>query len=317
MTAYALAVLAACANAVANVLQRRADRDQPPDLAMRPRLLLVLLRHPVWLAGMGLTIASFLLMATALGLGRLSAIQPIVVIELPLTLVGAAVIFGARMTRRDWLASGAVTLGVAGLVGFLAPDGGSGGRASGLEWVLASSAAGAVVAVLVVAAVTRTETGVDARRPALLGVAAGVSFAASAAYMKGMTAAYDRGIVGILGAWQTYAMVVAGVVGIFLIQNAYQSGPLLVAQPGITLTDPTVAIVWGVIVFGEHTRGGVFLLLAALSALVLAGGTVLLARSPLLTVSEPQPRPERRVDIPVGVKRRPPVEAPPALRVHE
>jgi drug/metabolite transporter (DMT)-like permease len=68
----------------------------------------------------------------------------------------------------------------------------------------------------------------------------------------------------------------------FLMQNAVHAGRLIVAQPGITLADPVVAIVWGVVVFRESVQTGPLLAGALCSAALLAGGAVVLARSPLL-----------------------------------
>jgi hypothetical protein len=279
---YVLAVLAAGANATANVLQRKANRQEPPELSMSPRLLAGLVRRPVWLAGFGAVVASFLLMAAALGMGRLAAVQPIVVLELPLTLWGAARVLGSDLGWREWVPAGAMTTGLAGLVAFLAPQGGNHGKAGGLSWIVASAATIGLVAAAVAGGLVGTEPGRGARRPALLGAATGMTFGLTAAYMKGMTAGFSHGVVGVLGSWQTYAMAVSGLGGMFLMQNSLHSGRLLVAQPGITLADPAVAIIWGAAVFHERTHGGIELALAVVSGAVMAGATVALAHSPLL-----------------------------------
>src|SRR4051812_20901230 len=78
---YLLSVLAACANAVSSVLQRKANRDLPPELSLRPKLIVELARRPVWLAGVAGIIAGFLLQAAALGQGELSVVEPILVCD--------------------------------------------------------------------------------------------------------------------------------------------------------------------------------------------------------------------------------------------
>jgi drug/metabolite transporter (DMT)-like permease len=273
-----LAVLAAAANAASNVLQRKANREQPPELSMSPRLLVELARRPVWLAGIVLVVASFLLMAAALDMGRLSAIQPILVLELPMTLLAGSFVFGSPLRSREWLSAGAMTLGLAGLIAFLAPAGGSHGRASGAMWLVSS----ALTLGAVLGCVLLSYTGGPGRRPAMLGVAAGIAFGLTAAYMKGMTASFHDGIAGIVTTWQTYAVAVAGVGAMFLMQNALHAGRLLAAQPGLTLADPGVAMVWGMLVFKETVRGGAWLAPSVVSGLLLAAGAIALARSPLL-----------------------------------
>jgi hypothetical protein len=100
---------------------------------------------------------------------------------------------------------------------------------------------------------------------------------------KGMTAQFAAGgILGILTTWQLYAAGVAGLFATWLLQNAHHAGRLAAAQPGITLADPLLATVWGVAVFGEQVRGGVYLALAVLPLLLLVAGAALLSRSPVL-----------------------------------
>ncbi|MDT7773710.1 MAG: hypothetical protein QOC67_2634, partial [Pseudonocardiales bacterium] len=43
-----------------------------------------------------------------------------------------------------------------------------------------------------------------------------------------------------------------------------------------------VAIIWGIVVFGERARGGFWLVGTVSGAVLIGVGTVLLARSPLL-----------------------------------
>ena len=98
--------------------------------------------------------------------------------------------------------------------------------------------------------------------------------------------------------WQLYAMVATGALGMFLVQSALNAGRLIAAQPGLTLSDPIISILWGVLAFHEKVRGGLFpLLFASLSTLLLAGAVFALARSPLLSEEgqqEGSPRPGRR-----------------------
>jgi hypothetical protein len=85
----------------------------------------------------------------------------------------------------------------------------------------------------------------------------------------------------VFSSWQLYACAVTGILSTWLLENAYQAGPLTAAQPGITLMDPLAATTWGVAVFGEQIRGGWALGLAAAVAAV-AAGAFFLVRSPRL-----------------------------------
>lgn len=277
IVSYGVAVLAAASNAASNVLQRKADRDKPSELSLSPKLMVELVKDKVWLAGLVTVTLSFVLTAVALSGGQLAAVQPIIVLELPMTLIGASLVFHAGLHRREWAASLAMTLGLVGLVYFLSPKGGH-AAAVWYVWLIGLGAAVAIVVVLVAIGRTRPPAG----KAAIFGVATGLSFGITAVLMKAMTARYSHGITGILTAWETYLMIASGIVGMFLMQNALQAGRLVAAQPGITLIDPLTAVLWGTLVFGEQARGGFYLLLAAISGLLVGVGAVFLARSPLL-----------------------------------
>jgi hypothetical protein len=79
-----------------------------------------------------------------------------------------------------------------------------------------------------------------------------------------------------------YAAVAAGITAGWLVQNAYHAGRLAASQPGITLADPAVSTAWGIVVFGEQVRGGLFLALTLVPLAALVGSVFLLSRSPVL-----------------------------------
>ncbi|MFC5994139.1 hypothetical protein ACFQE5_07940 [Pseudonocardia hispaniensis] len=63
---------------------------------------------------------------------------------------------------------------------------------------------------------------------------------------------------------------------------ALSAGNLVASQPGFTLTNPLVSVAWGLAVFGEHGRGGFFLVGTLMGAGLIGVGTMMLARSDLL-----------------------------------
>lgn len=289
MLTYLLAVLAACANATSSVLQRSANREAP-ERRLGWQLVKGLLQRPVWLAGVGALTAGFLLQAAALSRGALAVVEPILVIELPVSLLLASAVFRGRLRWRDWASIAAITVGLAGLLYSLAPAGEADAHVNGRMWAVAISVNLGLIALLALGAAG----GGCTRRAALLGVAAGAGFGLAAALMKAMTYTFAGGVEGVLLAWQTYAMIAAGLLGMFLLQGAFNAGSLVAAQPGVTATDPIVSILWGTVVFGETVRGGLYLLLAAAAVGLIAAGVAELARSPLVTSGPPVPAPPPR-----------------------
>lgn len=275
----ALALVAACSNATSNVLQRMANREETGVRTLSLKLVKDLLRNPLWFAGVGAVMLSFVLQASALRYGPLALVEPLIVAELPLTFVGAALFLHAPLGRREWAAAVVMAGGLGALVWFLDPHGGQAASVSPVKWVVGLGlCVGAVVAL--VAAGVRTSGN---RRAALYGVATGIEFGITAALMKGAVGSLSRGPVAVLSAWETYAMVAAGIGGMFLLQNALQAGKIVAAQPGITLLDPFVAIMWGIFAFGEQPApGAVHLGLAVGGGVVMVAGALLLSRSPVL-----------------------------------
>lgn len=276
---FLFAVLAACSNATSNVLQRMANREEPEERSLSLTLIWDLIRRKDWLAGFSATVASFVLQGAALRFGALAAVQPIIVLELPLTLIGSSLVLGAVLHRREWTSIVMMTAGVAGLVAFLQPKAVGHVSVSPLVWALALGLSMAVIAGLVLAGVTLK----GAAKAAVFGAATGLQFGVTAALMKAVTERLSGGIVALLTGWQTYAMIASGIAGMYLMQNALHAGRLVAGQPGITLLDPVASILWGILVFGEQVAEGPLLVLAAAGAGLMAAGAFVLSRSELLS----------------------------------
>jgi drug/metabolite transporter (DMT)-like permease len=224
---YALAFLAALVNAVGDVLNRKASREAPANLAFRFRLFADLLHRPAWLTAASLMLASFVLSAAALGTGQLASVQLIVILELPLALIGSVVFLGGRLPFNEWAAICAMTAGVVGLLVLLDPRPGPSNAVSPAIWLLGSAAnAGVVVGLYLAAKAQRGAAG----RAALLGLASGFGYGLTAAYTKGMAAHFTAGGVGgVLSSWQLYAAGAAGLTSTWLLQNAYHAAALPLA----------------------------------------------------------------------------------------
>jgi drug/metabolite transporter (DMT)-like permease len=176
----------------------------------------------------------------------------------------------------------------------LSPRGGSAADIRWYAWVSGISLNLAVIAALV-AWGRRGPAGGGPRsrqssvlQAAVLSVATGAGFGMTAALIKAVTTAFSRGLPVLLSSWELYAMIVVGIGAMFLLQSALNAGPLVAAQPGLTLTDPIVSILWGVLVFHERVRSGWFLILTVLGGLVMIIAVLVLARSPLLSKTSEQ-----------------------------
>ncbi|MER6600155.1 DMT family transporter [Streptomyces parvus] len=277
MISVLFAVLTALSNGSASVLQRRAAMEVPDSEAMRLSLMTRLVRQKVWLAGIGLVIVAAVCQAIALATGPIAVVQPIFVIELPLTLLVAGLVMRVRADAAVWSGVAAVTAGLALGMAAAAPVEGR-DTVEDFAWIPALLVTGVFEAGLIVAAL-RTRGNA---RAALLGLAAACGYALTAALMKdAMANLDDGGVVALLASWQLYATAAAGVGALFLLQNALQAGSLVAVQPMLTLGDALISILYGVTLFDEELRTGWWLLPELVALALIATGCVRLARTPL------------------------------------
>ncbi|MGI5200763.1 DMT family transporter [Spirillospora sp. CA-108201] len=277
MIAVILSLLGGAANALASVLQRRAARAAPEDDAFKPSLILDLLREPLWIGGVGALIAAFVLQAAALSMAGLALVQPLLASELPFTMIFIAWFPPRGLRQVPWTGVGVLTVGLAALLIAAAPSEGLGVPGPG-EWIIATAATVGCAAALVAAAWSIR----GPARGVLLGVTTSLGFALTAAFMRTATRDFSDGIAAVLTSWELYAMAAAGVVSLYLLQNALQSGSLVAVQPALTVTDPAASILLGVGLFEESIRTGLWIIAEILGIVLILVGSAVIARSPLL-----------------------------------
>jgi glucose uptake protein GlcU len=100
-------------------------------------------------------------------------------------------------------------------------------------------------------------------------------------------------------------MVATGALGMFLTQSALNARQLIAAQPGLTLSDPLISVLWGVLAFHEQVRQGWYILGDVACAGAIVAGVIMLAHSPLLDDSAGDE--ESAAGPPRGVRRQPSV----------
>ncbi len=272
------ALLTAGSNACAAVLQRKVAAQVPPERSMHVSLIADLIRRRVWLAGIGMVIVAAVAQAAALATGPIALVQPIFIIELPVTLVLAALANHNREALRElpWIAILVTTIALgAGLA--IAQPSGAIESAQTTSWIIALVVTGMFEAVLISSAMgTKGEP-----RAALLGLAAACGYAFTAALMKNAMADLNEGAVQFFTNWHIYGTAVVGVGSLFLLQNALQAGSLVASQPMLTVGDALISISYGVTLYSETLRAGWWLVpqVIALAAIIL--GCVQIAKSPL------------------------------------
>lgn len=276
MLSLLVALLAAAANAVSSVLQRKGAMETPPERQSGLRVVVAQLHHPAFFGGFALLVVGFLCQATALSLGSLAVVQPVLAAELPITLLVASRIFRRALHRREWIAIAAMAGGLAAALVAARPTPGNRNPAD----VPLAIGCGSACAFLAIIAVVGWQLR-GSPRAALLGITSGGLFGVTASLMTTVTVRAQAGAATLFTSWQLYAMAAAGLAALIVLQQAYGAGVLNASQPGVTIADPIIAVILGVTIFGEQLRLGWLLPveIAAVGAIVF--GAIEMSRSPL------------------------------------
>jgi drug/metabolite transporter (DMT)-like permease len=269
-----LALVSALMFALATVLQQKAGFAAPSPGASSG-LLLRMARRPVWVAGIACDALGFVAQAAALGVGRLVVVQPLLVASVVFALPLGVRLTGQRVHRIDVAAAALVVAALVAFVVIASPSGGRGEAPTG-PWLVAMVVCAGVCVPLGLLA----RSGPTPRRAALLGGAAGILFALSAALTKAVVDELHSGLVHLLASWELYALAAVGYVSMTLNQLALNTGALAATLAASTALDPIASVVLGLALFHESPRSGGLQVVGTLVALAAAlAGMVVLARA--------------------------------------
>ncbi len=281
MWVYILSLTAALLVGGASVLQQRAAAQAPPEHNLSPKLLVWLAQRPLWLAGVASSVLGNLVFALAVGIGSVAVAEALLTARLLFALPLAAAWGRHTVPGRDWAGAVAIT---AGLIGFLfaaRPEEGDPANVPVQNWIIGGGAIAAFVVTLTAVARRLGPT----RRAPLLAAGAGALFGMQASLTRAAIAVLTTsGVVGLLATWQGYSVVAAAVLGMLLIQSAYELAPLPASYPALVSTELLAGIAVGVGVLGGGLRLAPLPLAVTLVCLLaMVAGIYVLTTSPLVT----------------------------------
>jgi drug/metabolite transporter (DMT)-like permease len=288
------ALLAAALFAVATALQHRSAGLVTVADSRGGGFVSRSLRHPLWIVGSAANLAGLALHAWALRDGPLTLVQPVLVIGVIFTLPLRQVLEHRRPGRAEIGWAVALTLGLAVFLVLATPADGPAQAADPGPMVLCAVAIALAIPGCLVAGRRRTA----ATGAMMLGTAAGLLFAVTAALLKETTKVLGHGAAALFTAWPLYALVVVGGAGLLLSQSAYRAGPLSASLPAITAVNPVVNVVIGVAVFDEPFRTAPGYLLGEVLGLALMA-----AAAVGLTRSAPDARADRSAERPPSTRK--------------
>lgn len=279
MVTVLLALCAAFAFGASIALQQRDAARIPYAYALRSALLARLMRQPVWLAGLAASGTGLVLQTLALRKGALVVVQPVMTATLAFAFAFIALTRRARPHLSECAAVAAVLTGLGIFLALAAPRGESTADARSAAWWALGAAVAAVTCIAAVISLRH----VGANRAACLGLAAGVSNGFVAVLTKTVAGELHHGTRLLLN-WPLWALAVAGVPAVLLVQTAYQAGHLRVSLPIIAVVEPVLACAVGLALFHEHVSVDGARTFGILAATLLCGaGLVRLAHNPWIS----------------------------------
>jgi hypothetical protein len=277
-----LALCAALASAIGNVIRQRSAQEVTEKSVGHLTLFGMLLRDKRWwLGGVG-DIASYFLLAAALGKGSVLLVMSLQVTALLFALPVYARLTRHQVTRQEWMWAILLAVALAIVIAVGQPMGGQ-EQASPQTWLVVALVMGPPLALCLLGARIWSD------RPAaavLLAAAAGSLLAVFAVLMKGVIDIVEHGASQLWHTPTLYAWVFCGVAGMIIHQSAYRAGALTASFPTIIAAKPVVGGVLGVTVLEETVRAdGTELFALATAVVVVIGATVGLARGEAATVA--------------------------------
>jgi drug/metabolite transporter (DMT)-like permease len=233
------------------------------------RLVLV----PVWLLGTVIMLLGYGTQGAALDRGKLVVVQPLLVTTIVWALPFGYWLTSQHVTRRQVIGAAVVVLGLAMFVLVGDPDAGvDSADTQGL--VIAMLAISAIVAGLCLWLHTKSS---PALRAAVFGVCAGLFFGLSASFSKPVINDLHVSIGEAAGDWRTWALLGFGFIAFVIQQLSLATGQLAPAMAAVSVSNPAVSVILGILLFEERLTRPPWHVLVALAALLAAlGGAVLI-----------------------------------------
>ncbi len=277
--------------AAGSSLQHRSAESAPSS--SKVGMLATLARRPGWLIGALLCAVAFGLHATALRLGDLSLVQPVILSGIVFTVVARAALDRRPPSRAELVWAGLTWAGLALFIAMLRP-----GPPREIETTTALAMVGVGLVLVVSLIVLARITDRPLARGMMLGAGAGILFGLVAGLLKLSTMEADRGLVHLVTQWPPWALLAVGAWAVLLNQRAYQATRLSVSMPVLNIFQLLVALAFGFIVFDERLFSSPARLAAELVGLVAMGlgVTKLASRAADQPDQRDEPEPDEQAD---------------------
>lgn len=292
-----LALGAAFFIAVGDVMHQRTAHEVTDDEVGHVELFRRLLGDRVWWLGSLVAAVGFGLQAAALGFGSVLLVQALLVTSLLFALPINARLGRHRVSKFEWAWAVLLAAAVVVIVTVGNPTEGQ-SRASFETWLVVVAVLGPAMVACVIGA--RVFSGPISA--VLLAMVSGALWGVFAVLVKAVVDRVDfgswDGLLVLIRTPELYAVALVAIAGTAWQQSSFRAGALTASLPTMTVTEPVVGSVLGVVILGETLQpgnaGDVTLIVAFIVMIV---ATVALARGEASQVDRGQagaPEPVRQ-----------------------
>jgi hypothetical protein len=258
LIAVVTALAAALFLGISAVADQRSTKRVKSEKALSPRILLDLVRQPLWVAAVGANIVGFALQVVALSFGSLALVQPLLVCDLIFAVLISRYLLRRSNTpppagrRGDLAVFTGVAATAVGVAGFLAIGQPSGGSTQASFSILPPLV---ILIVVLVGGCLAVASRYSSVRPLALALGCGVCYGVAAFAIKLVTSDFGHGLSGLFSNWPIYILLVVGPVGYLLNQDAFQQGTFLAPVQAIsTAADPVLSLALGIVWLDVRVR---------------------------------------------------------------
>lgn len=259
--AVGLSLLSAASYAAAAVAQERLAEHDHRGLSR-------------WAVALLLTGAGVLLHVVALNFGTVAVVQALGTLTLLFALPIQVARYRTPISRPAWIDAGLTVLGLAVILALSVED----PRPALLGSSSVRGLAAVTAAVVFVGSLAARWAGPRVRAM-LLAAASGTAFGIASVLSKAVLAAFTNGGIGAVSGLAVAMVVAFSTTGYLLGQLSYRGAGLATPLATVSVTNPLVAGMTGVVLFDERVRFGTAgLVTVGVAAVVMAWGVVGLAR---------------------------------------
>ncbi len=238
-----------------------------------------LFKNKLWLLGLAIIVVGFLFQALALGIGQLVMVQTILVSMLVWVLIFAVLIEKVRLTRLEYLGSAPVVIGLVAFVLVVRPSS-PGNVVDAVGWAIAGGAT-LVACIGLILLGQKLKPGPAA---AVIGSAAGlINGLAAGLTAVSLIVLQKDGIPALATNWLLYATIAALLLGVLFPIWAFQAGPVTASMPPLSVFNPALAYVRGIVLLDENTHETTLDIVVICAAWILMiAGILVLSRSKVI-----------------------------------